>query len=66
MSVKKKRCRTDAAAVNVEVEQGHAARLEIDSRPRPGLGPAVEERRMADEAYDVGCFPAQYLVVDSH
>ena len=41
MDIEKQRCRTDAAAVDVEVEQGHAARLEVDSRPRPGLSPAM-------------------------
>ena len=33
MDIEKQRCRTDAAAVDVEVEHGHAARLEVDSRP---------------------------------
>ena len=63
MDIEKQRCRTDAAAVDVEVEQGHAARLEVDSRPRPGLSPAVKERRMADDAHDISCFPTQNLVV---
>lgn len=63
MNVEKQRSRADSPAMDVKVQKGHAAGLEVDGCPRPGLNPAVEEGGMADDADDVRFFLTQNLII---